>query len=45
MSTGGMTHNDPDRRPPDVVGGKVTLHAGGTLESYLRLPIIPSQRA
>jgi predicted acyl esterase len=39
--TGGMTHNDPDNRPPDVFGGKVTLHAGGPRQSYLLLPIIP----
>jgi uncharacterized protein len=39
--TGGMTHNDPDNRPPDVFGGKVTLHAYGARESYLLLPIIP----
>jgi predicted acyl esterase len=41
--TGGMTHNDPDNRPPDVFGGKVTLHAGGSRESYLLLPIIPAK--
>ena len=40
--TGGMTHNDPDNRPKDIFGGKVTLHAGGGLESYLLVPIIPS---
>jgi len=39
--TGGMTHNDPESRPPDVYGGTVTLHAGGNRESYLLLPIIP----
>jgi predicted acyl esterase len=39
--TGGMTHNDPDNRPKDIFGGKVTLHAGGGLESYLLVPIIP----
>jgi hypothetical protein len=39
--TGGMTHNDPDNRPKDVFGGKVTLHAGGKRESYLLVPIIP----
>jgi predicted acyl esterase len=39
--TGGMTHNDPDSRPADVFGGKVTLHSGGGRESYLLLPIIP----
>jgi len=41
--TGGMTHNDPDNRPNDVFGGKVTLHAGGGRESYLLLPIIPAK--
>ena len=39
--TGGMTHNDPDDRPQDIFGGKVTLYAGGGRESYLLLPIIP----
>jgi len=40
--TGGMTHNDPDNRPKDVFGGKITLHAGGKRESYLLVPIIPT---
>ncbi len=39
--TGGMTHNDPDDRPLDVFGGRVTLHAGGRWESCLLLPVIP----
>lgn len=39
--TGGMTHNDPDNRPPDVFGGRVTLHAGGRRDAYVLLPIIP----
>jgi predicted acyl esterase len=39
--TGGMTHNDLDNRPPDVFGGKVTLHAGGRQDAYVLLPIIP----
>ena len=39
--TGGVTRNDPDNRPADVFGGKVTLHAGGACGSYLVLPIIP----
>ena len=43
--TGGMTHNDPDDRPADVFGGRVTLHAGGGRESYLLLPIIPPRTA
>jgi hypothetical protein len=38
--TGGMTHDDPDDRPKDVFGGKVTLYAGGGRESYLLVPII-----
>jgi hypothetical protein len=43
--TGGMTHNDPDNRPADLFGGRVTLHAGGGRESYLLLPIIPPKGA
>jgi predicted acyl esterase len=39
--TGGMTHNDPDDRPPAVFDNKVTLHAGGGRDAYLLLPIIP----
>ena len=39
--TGGMTHADPDDRPKDVFGGRVTLHTGGSRESYLLVPIIP----
>jgi uncharacterized protein len=39
--TGGMTHADPDDRPPDVFGGEVTLHTGGARGSYLLLPVIP----
>jgi uncharacterized protein len=39
--TGGMTHTDPDNRPADVFGGRVTLHAGGAREAYLLLPVIP----
>jgi predicted acyl esterase len=40
--TGGMTHDDPDDRPKDIFGGKVTLYAGGGRESYLLVPIIPT---
>jgi hypothetical protein len=39
--TGGMTHNDPDNRPKETFGGKVTLHAGGGRDAYLLLPSIP----
>ena len=38
--TGGMTHDDPDNRPKDIFGGKVTLYAGGGRKSYLLVPII-----
>ena len=41
--TGGMTHEDPDDRPPEVFGGKVTLYSGEGRESYLLLPIIPKK--
>ena len=39
--TGGMTHNDPDDRPPAIFDNRVTLHAGGGRDPYLLLPIIP----
>jgi hypothetical protein len=39
--TGGMTHADPDDRPAERFGGRVSLHAGPGRESYLLLPIIP----
>jgi predicted acyl esterase len=42
QGTGGMTHNDPDSRPPDVFGGIVTLHTGPEHPSHLLLPVIPS---
>jgi len=40
QGTGGITHADPDNRPRDVFGGKVTLYGGGR-DSYVLLPIIP----
>jgi predicted acyl esterase len=43
--TGGMTHNDPDSRPQEIFGGRVTLHAGGAHAAYLLLPIIPTAEA
>jgi uncharacterized protein len=36
---GPFTHEDPTDRPPDVFGGKVTLHFDKT--PYLLLPVIP----
>jgi predicted acyl esterase len=42
--TGNMTHNDPDNRPADVFGGRVTLHSGGGRDAYLLVPVIPPQQ-
>jgi len=39
--TGGMTHNDPDNRPPDVFDTTITIHAGPGHDSTLLLPIVP----
>ena len=39
--TGGMTHADPDDRPPEVFDTTVTLHAGPDAAPYLLLAIIP----
>ena len=39
--TGGMTHKDPDNRPPEIFHNKVKVYAGGQWGSYLLLPIIP----
>jgi uncharacterized protein len=39
--TGGMTHADPDSRPPAIFDNNVTLHAGGDQQACLMLPIIP----
>ena len=41
--TGGMTHADPDDRPPDVFGGTVTVHIGPEHPSHLLVPIIPKR--
>jgi len=43
--TGGMTHADPDDRPPAIFAKRVTLYAGGDWPSSLMLPIIPPMRA
>ena len=41
--TGGMTHADPGDRPASIYNGKVMIHSGGDMESYLILPIIPEK--
>ena len=42
--TGNMTHNDPDDRPLDIFGGKMTLYQDTKCQSYLLLPIIPPKK-
>jgi len=39
---GPFLHEDPQDRPKDKFGGKVTLHSGGKQAAYLLLPVIPS---
>ena len=38
--TGGMTHSDPDDRPPGIFGGQVKLHLGPDHRSHVLLPVI-----
>jgi len=38
---GPFTHNDPEMRPADVFGGRVTLWSGPSHPSRLLLPVIP----
>lgn len=38
---GPFTHNDPETRPPEVYGGRVTVHTGPSHPSSLLVPIIP----
>jgi hypothetical protein len=38
---GPFMHSDPDDRPPEIFGGKVTLHCGRSCTPYLLLPVIP----
>jgi uncharacterized protein len=34
-------HDDPVDRPPEIFGGKVTLHFGPRREASVLLPVIP----
>jgi predicted acyl esterase len=40
---GPFLHDDPQDRPPEVFGGRVTLHSGPGRQPYLLLPVIPSR--
>ncbi len=42
---GPFTHDDPTDRPPEVFGGKVTLHFGPDRQASVLLPVIPSKPA
>ncbi|HVR79607.1 MAG TPA: CocE/NonD family hydrolase [Acidimicrobiia bacterium] len=41
--TGGMTHTDPEDRPPEIFDTTVVIHTSPEQSSYLLLPIIPPQ--
>ena len=38
---GPFLHDDPTDRPPDIFGGRTTIHTGPYAQSYLLLPVIP----
>lgn len=40
---GPFVHDDPSDRPPEIFGGKVTLHVGPQQAAYLLLPIVPAR--
>ena len=42
---GPFLHDDPRDRPPEILGGKTTLHIGPDRTAYLLLPIIPPKRS
>jgi len=39
---GPFVHDDPQDRPPEVFGGKVTLHFGAGQQDHVLLPVIPA---
>jgi hypothetical protein len=40
---GPFLHDDPRDRPPEVFGGRVTLHCGPDHPAHVLLPVIPSR--
>jgi hypothetical protein len=38
---GPFLHDDPRDRPPEIFGGKTTLHSTSANPSYVLLPFIP----
>jgi hypothetical protein len=43
LGCGPFLHNDPRDRPPEVFGGKVSLHFGPSRVAYLLFPVIPAR--
>jgi predicted acyl esterase len=41
---GPFIHTDPQDRPREIFGGKVTLYAGANKGAYLLLPVIPPKK-
>ncbi len=41
---GPFMHDDPTDRPPEIFGGKVTLHFGPAHKAAVLLPVIPPQK-
>jgi uncharacterized protein len=41
--SGPFLHDDPADRPPDIYGGTVALHAGGSSPAHLLLPVVPER--
>ncbi len=41
---GPFLYDDPRDRPPEIFGGKNTLHIGPDRAAYVLLPIIPPKR-
>ncbi len=40
---GPFIHDDPSDRPPELFGGKVTLHFGSKRQASVLLPIVPAK--
>ncbi len=40
---GPFLHNDPVDRPPEIFGGRTTLHIGNANEAWVLLPVIPAK--
>jgi uncharacterized protein len=40
---GPFLHDDPRNRPPEIFGGRITVHAGGQWASRLLLPVVPEK--